>query len=92
LLIYTTSGKIEVCQRLKSTTLKYIPGCGDDPHLHLRQMQVSTSLRTDRAPIVLIHGSKIDRGDWDEVAPELVKHYKVFTPVCRGHGKSNTRT
>jgi pimeloyl-ACP methyl ester carboxylesterase len=40
-------------------------------------------------PIVLIHGSTIDHSDWDEVAPELAKYYKVFTPDCRGHGKSN---
>jgi pimeloyl-ACP methyl ester carboxylesterase len=45
--------------------------------------------KPDRAPIVLIHGSTIDHDDWDEVAPELAKHYKVFAPDCRGHGKSN---
>ena len=45
--------------------------------------------KPDRAPIVLIHGSTIDHSDWDVVAPELAKHYKVFTPDCRGHGKSN---
>lgn len=54
---------------------------GDDP---------STSLRTDQSPIVLIHGSTIDsHTDWDSVAPALAQHYKVFTPDCRGHGKSN---
>src|SRR5512134_107711 len=43
-----------------------------------------------RAPIVLIHGSTIDsHTDWDAIAPELALHYKVFTPDCRGHGRSN---
>jgi pimeloyl-ACP methyl ester carboxylesterase len=43
-----------------------------------------------RAPIVLIHGSTIDsHTDWDSIAPELARHYKVFTPDCRGHGRSN---
>ena len=43
-----------------------------------------------RAPIVLIHGSTIDsHTDWDSIAPELAKEYKVFAPDCRGHGRSN---
>lgn len=43
-----------------------------------------------RAPIVLIHGSTVDsHTDWDALAPALAKHYKVFTPDCRGHGRSN---
>lgn len=52
----------------------------------------STALRTGshHAPIVLIHGSTIDsHTDWDSVIPALAKHYKVFAPDCRGHGRSN---
>src|SRR6476620_91460 len=45
---------------------------------------------SDHAPIVLIHGSTIDsHTDWDSIAPELAKEYKVFAPDCRGHGRSN---
>jgi pimeloyl-ACP methyl ester carboxylesterase len=41
-------------------------------------------------PIVLIHGSTIDsHTDWDSIAPELARRYKVFAPDCRGHGRSN---
>lgn len=44
----------------------------------------------ERAPIVLIHGSTVDsHTDWDAIAPELAHHYKVFTPDCRGHGRSD---
>jgi pimeloyl-ACP methyl ester carboxylesterase len=44
----------------------------------------------DRAPIVLIHGSTIDsHTEWDSVAPELARRYRVFAPDCRGHGRSN---
>lgn len=44
----------------------------------------------DRAPIVLIHGSTIDsHTDWDSITPELARHYRVFAPDCRGHGRSN---
>lgn len=43
-----------------------------------------------QTPIVLIHGSTIDsHTDWDAVIPKLAKHYKVFAPDCRGHGRSN---
>ena len=43
-----------------------------------------------RAPIVLIHGSTIDsHTDWHAIAPELARHYKVFAPDCRGHGRSS---
>ena len=43
-----------------------------------------------RLPIVLIHGSTIDsHTDWDSIAPELARHYKVFAPDCRGHGRSS---
>jgi pimeloyl-ACP methyl ester carboxylesterase len=42
------------------------------------------------APIVLIHGSTVDsHTDWDSIAPELAKRYRVFAPDCRGHGRSN---
>jgi pimeloyl-ACP methyl ester carboxylesterase len=43
-----------------------------------------------RPPIVLIHGSTIDsHTDWDSIAPELARYYKVFAPDCRGHGRSS---
>ena len=43
-----------------------------------------------RTPIVLVHGSTVDsHTDWDSIAPELAKHYRVFAPDCRGHGRSN---
>ena len=44
----------------------------------------------DHAPVMLIHGSTIDsHTDWDSIAPELAKKYKVFAPDCRGHGRSS---
>ena len=61
----------------------YYQSYGDDP---------STTLRagSNRAPIVLIHGSTIDsHTDWDTVIPALAKYYKVFAPDCRGHGRSD---
>lgn len=44
----------------------------------------------NRIPIILIHQSTVDsHTDWDAIAPELARHYKVFAPDCRGHGSSN---
>lgn len=44
----------------------------------------------DQAPIVLIHGSTVDgHTDWDAIAPELARRYRVFVPDCRGHGRSD---
>jgi len=46
--------------------------------------------KPDLAPIVLIHGSTSDsHTDWDSVIPALAKQYQVFSPDCRGHGRSN---
>ena len=44
----------------------------------------------NHAPILLIHGSTVDsHTDWDAIAPELARRYKVLAPDCRGHGRSN---
>ena len=44
----------------------------------------------ERAPVVLIHGATNDsHNDWDTIAPELGREYRVFAPDCRGHGRSS---
>jgi len=46
--------------------------------------------RTERAPIVLIHGSpNTGQSDWHAIAPLLATHYRVIIPDCRGHGQSS---
>ncbi len=46
--------------------------------------------RSDRVPIVLIHGSTITgHTDWHDVAPRLAQNYFVIVPDCRGHGHSS---
>src|SRR6266545_4223773 len=42
-----------------------------------------------QTPIVLIHGSTVDHSEWDPVVPALARRYPVFTPDCRGHGRSS---
>jgi pimeloyl-ACP methyl ester carboxylesterase len=52
--------------------------------------QVYGDDRPTRAPLVLIHGSTVDsHTDWDALAPELARRYRVFAPDCRGHGRSD---
>ncbi|HET9590594.1 MAG TPA: alpha/beta hydrolase [Anaerolineales bacterium] len=52
--------------------------------------QVYGAGATERPPILLIHGSTVDsQADWDAIAPELARRYKVFAPDCRGHGRSS---
>jgi pimeloyl-ACP methyl ester carboxylesterase len=51
--------------------------------------EVHGDVNPDRTPIVLIHGSTVDHHEWATVVAALAEHYQVFTPDCRGHGKSN---
>jgi pimeloyl-ACP methyl ester carboxylesterase/cell wall-associated NlpC family hydrolase len=45
--------------------------------------------RSDRVPIVLIHGSPYTgHVDWHAIAPLLAAEYRVIVPDCRGHGQS----
>lgn len=51
--------------------------------------QVYRAGAPERPPILLIHGSTVDsRADWEAIAPELARRYRVFAPDCRGHGRS----
>jgi len=62
----------------------------NDANIYYQEHGPSSSLGTNRTPIVLVHGSTIDsHTDWDSLVPELSRHYKVFAPDCRGHGRSN---
>jgi pimeloyl-ACP methyl ester carboxylesterase len=46
--------------------------------------------RAEQTPVVLIHGSTVDSlTDWETIAPALARHHRLFTPDCRGHGRSN---
>jgi 3-oxoadipate enol-lactonase len=39
-------------------------------------------------PLVLLHGLGDSAGDWDGVAPAFARHWRVYAPDLRGHGRS----
>jgi 3-oxoadipate enol-lactonase len=39
-------------------------------------------------PLVLLHGLGDGAGDWDGVAPAFARHWRVYAPDLRGHGRS----
>jgi 3-oxoadipate enol-lactonase len=40
-------------------------------------------------PLVLVHGLGDGAGDWDGVAPAFARHWRVYAPDLRGHGRSS---
>src|SRR5262249_23713662 len=39
-------------------------------------------------PVVLIHAFQMDAREWDEIAPQLAKSWRVIRYDVRGHGRS----
>ena len=50
------------------------------------QLAVAEEGRGDA--VVLVHAIGCDMGMWDDVAPELAKHFRVVRVDVRGHGAS----
>jgi pimeloyl-ACP methyl ester carboxylesterase len=40
-------------------------------------------------PLVLLHALGENGGDWDNVAPAFGRHWRVYAPDLRGHGRSD---
>jgi pimeloyl-ACP methyl ester carboxylesterase len=40
-------------------------------------------------PLVLLHGLGEGAADWDGVAPAIARHWRVYAPDLRGHGRSD---
>lgn len=40
-------------------------------------------------PLVLLHALGEGAADWDGVAPAFARHYRVYAPDLRGHGRSD---
>jgi pimeloyl-ACP methyl ester carboxylesterase len=47
-----------------------------------------TIIGDEGPPLVLVHGSWADRGDWELVVPALAEHFRVLTYDRRGHSQS----
>lgn len=56
---------------------------------HLNGVDLAYELHGAGAePIILIHGAWFDRNNWDPVAPEFSRSFRVLTYDRRGHGQS----
>jgi 3-oxoadipate enol-lactonase len=40
-------------------------------------------------PLLLLHGLGDGAADWDGVAPAFARHWRVYAPELRGHGRSD---
>ena len=40
-------------------------------------------------PLLLLHGLGEGAADWDAVAPAFGRHWRVYAPDLRGHGRSD---
>lgn len=62
------------------------------PHIIINNAEIyyeTFGKRTNRPPVVLIHGStQTGRSCWNKVAPLLAEQFFVIVPDCRGHGRS----
>jgi len=43
----------------------------------------------DAKPLVLLHGLGDGAADWNVVAPAFARHWRVYAPDLRGHGRSD---
>lgn len=49
-------------------------------------------LASDGPPLVLVHGGSSRWQSYSQIIPELAKHWHIFAPDLRGHGKSARTT
>jgi pimeloyl-ACP methyl ester carboxylesterase len=50
--------------------------------------RIAYECRGEGPPLVLVHGTGIDHSYWDTVAPELGRHFTVYSVDRRGRGQS----
>jgi 3-oxoadipate enol-lactonase len=62
-------------------------------HLRIEAGGIGLACRTWGAPsarpLVLLHALGEDGSDWSNVAPALARHWRVYAPDLRGHGRSD---
>lgn len=66
-----------------------VRGVGRLPGTNVGASRISYEIRgTAGDPVVLVHGSLVDRHNWDAIVPALSQSLQVLTYDRRGHGES----
>ena len=55
--------------------------------LHLPGVRLRYDVSGNGPPLVLVHGSAVDRTTWNGVVPELSRTHTVITYDRRGYGR-----
>jgi 3-oxoadipate enol-lactonase len=69
----------------------YLPGMGDHCAVEVGGIRLAYQAwgAAGAPPLVLLHALGEGGADWDGVAPAFARHWRVYAPDLRGHGRSD---
>ena len=76
---------------LMSERCGYLPGMAEHRAIELGGIRLAYQVWGSPAapPLVLLHALAEGATDWDGVAPAFARHWRVYAPDLRGHGRSD---
>jgi 3-oxoadipate enol-lactonase len=58
------------------------------PEIQVPGVRLHVEEQGSGTAVLLLHGLGSSGAEWEQVAPQLAKRYRVIAPDCRGHGRS----